>query len=237
MNTFRKLPDGSWGVLCPADTQPGSTVTVTLRSGATKQETLGQYVGAWQGWSIFTIAPKAAPATANVGDLTGVLALFATAKKRLKHPAVVLSVPAVDMTIRLSIAGPRAKVPGSITVLDANKQFDGERDWFGRITTDGAFQPSNKLNGRTDAVVARLREFASDPARVAAEHGKLTGVCCFCNLPLGRGEDKRSVEVGYGPTCAKNFSLPWGVKAATGSDYDGALDEADRRAVRPQDYR
>lgn len=236
MNSFRKVGD-TWAIKCDEEHQPGEIVTVSLKSGATKAVTLGALIYARGTDFVYEAAPAKRPDAVTVGDLTGVLALFANAKKRLKHPAVVLSVPAADMTIRLSLAGPRAKVPGSITVLDANKQFDGERDWFGRITTDGAFQPSNKLNGRTDAVAARLREFASDPARVAAEHGKLTGNCCFCNLPLGQGDDKRSIEVGYGPVCAKNFSLPWGTKAATGSDYDGALDEADRRTIRPQDYR
>jgi hypothetical protein len=118
----------------------------------------------------------------------------------------VLAVPEVGMTVRLAIAGPAAKVPGSITVLDANKGIDG-RDWFGRITVDGAFQPSNKLNGRVDTVAKRLQEFACDPAKVAAEHGRLTGSCCFCNKTL---KDERSTAVGYGETCAGHYGLPWG---------------------------
>jgi hypothetical protein len=207
MNTFRKVGD-AWAVKCDAEHVAGETVAVMLKSGATKQVTLGALVFARGGDFVYEAAPPKPAATVAVGDMAGVLALFAKAKEKLKYPAVVLSVPAAEMTIRLSVAGPAAKVPGSITVLDANKGFDG-RDWFGRITTDGAFQPSNKLNGRTEAVAKRLAEFACDPAKVAAEHGKLTGNCCFCNKVLS---DDRSTEVGYGKTCAANYSLPWGAK-------------------------
>ena len=209
MNSFRKMGD-AWAVQCDSQQEPGTEVTVTLRSGQTKTVKVAEQIGTYRDSFIYSVAPKEPPKTVAVGDLSGVLALFATAKQKLKYPAVVLSVPDANMSVRLTIAGPRAKVPGSVTVCDANKGGDGERDWFGRITTDGAFQPSNKLNGRVDAVTARLREFACEPARVAAEHGKLTAVCCFCNVPLGRGDDKRSLDVGYGPVCAKNFGLPWG---------------------------
>jgi hypothetical protein len=81
------------------------------------------------------------------------------------------------------------------------------RDWFGRILRDGTFQPASALNGRADAVAKRLTEFATDPAKVAAEHGKLTKSCCFCNHPLTVG---KSTDVGYGPDCAAKWQLPWG---------------------------
>jgi uncharacterized protein DUF6011 len=206
MNSFRKLPDGSWGVQCDAQHNPGEVITVTLRDGRTKTATLGEQVGSYRGTFLYATVASAKPEAKQVGDLSGVLALFAKAKTHLKYPAVVLSVPAVNVTLRLSVAGPRAKVPGSITVLDAVKGVDG-RDWFGRITVDGTFQPAAKLNGRTDAIVARLKEFACDPAKVAAEHGRLTGACCFCNIPL---KDERSTAVGYGETCASHYGLPWG---------------------------
>jgi hypothetical protein len=35
--------------------------------------------------------------------------------------------------------------------------------------------------------------------------------CCFCNKLLS---DERSAAVGYGHTCATNWGLPWGAKAA-----------------------
>jgi Family of unknown function (DUF6011) len=40
----------------------------------------------------------------------------------------------------------------------------------------------------------------------ASEFGKLYGVCCSCGLPL---TDERSIEHGYGPTCAENHGWPY----------------------------
>jgi len=49
---------------------------------------------------------------------------------------------------------------------------------------------------------------------ITAEHagwfGRLHGICCFCAKDL---TDDRSIEVGYGPVCAKKHHLPWGDKA------------------------
>lgn len=215
VNTYRKLPDGSWGINVTTGNVAGDTVTVTLKSGATKTETLGNPLGAsLYGGYLYTVAARPQPATVAVGEMSGMLALFGKAKQHLKYPAVVLSVPAASMTVRLSVAGDRAKIPGSITVLDYDAGPDG-RDWLGRITVDGQYQPSRKTNGRTDAIVARLQQFACDPATVAAEHGRLTGRCCFCNLPL---KDERSTAVGYGATCASHYGLPWGARPATFAD-------------------
>lgn len=169
---------------------------------------------------------------AAIGDLGGILALFAHAAKRLKFPAVVLGVPGfpAEAAIRISIAGERAKFPGSITVTSAEKYERGgeflERDWYGRIV-DGAFQPSNKLNDATGfacqteartwtrdaayraAVIARLQAFAADPSKVGGEDGRLHGRCCFCRIAL---TDERSTAVGYGKKCASNFGLAWGAR-------------------------
>lgn len=59
----------------------------------------------------------------------------------------------------------------------------------------------------SDAVIEHLKRFAADPATFAAEYGRLTGYCCFCHLTL---KSERSVAVGYGPVCARNYRLPWG---------------------------
>jgi len=219
--SYVKLDDGSWGLRIPASPTPftpGQVVAVTTRSGQTKAETLGAYQGrnkyGDQLWSVV----KAAPAPqAAVGDLGGVLALFAKAKTHLKRPAILLSVPEADTSIRLTIAGERAKVPGSLTVTTGeytttNDYGEPARAWLGRVTVEGVYQPSREANGRTDAIVRRLGELARDPAKVAAEHGKLTGRCCFCNRALS---DERSTAVGYGQTCAEHYGVAWGSKPAT----------------------
>ena len=81
---------------------------------------------------------------------------------------------------------------------------------MGKVTPAGAVVwggmpgPTAELKSKINGLLVAL---ATDPAKVAAEHGKLTGKCCFCNRKL---DDKRSTEVGYGPICAEHYSLPWG---------------------------
>lgn len=138
-----------------------------------------------------------------IGDLQGINALFAKAQQHLKRPAIVLSVEGLG-SIRLSVAGAGARVPGSINV--ATVGAFGDRDWYGRILQDGNFEASPRISTPT-GLVKKLQRFACEPAKVAAEHGRLTGSCCFCNREL---TDERSTSVGYGPICADHFGLPWG---------------------------
>lgn len=141
-----------------------------------------------------------------VGDLSGVMALFDGVRKHLKAPAVVISPddPREGRTRewRLSVAGPTARAPGTINVV----QKDADRGvWFGRILLDGQFEASPR-EPTPDDLVPFLQRFAANPAKVAAEYGKLNGRCCFCDRAL---TDERSTAVGYGATCAKNWSLPY----------------------------
>lgn len=154
--------------------------------------------------------PNAAKPTTDVGSVKGVVDLLERAAKHLKFPAVVVRANGRD--IRLNIAGKKSKAPGSINVTSATGGY-GSREWYGRVSRDGQFEPSRKHDAGTQtAVAAALKAMANDPAKAAAEYGHLTGCCCFCGTTLGEGEDKRSVQIGYGPVCAKNFGLPWGKK-------------------------
>ena len=145
-------------------------------------------------------AAPAAPTT----DLSGVITLLQDAKQHLKFPAIRLT--ASDGTpVVLKVAGDRAKEPGTVNATDGGSYPDNR--WFGRIALDGAFKPGRDCTTDVIDVLVRL---GSDPATVAAEHGKLTGSCSFCRQPLS---DERSTEVGYGPVCAKHFGLPWGGNA------------------------
>lgn len=144
-----------------------------------------------------------------VGDgFKAVIELLDRAKTRLKHPKLLVSVLGQDL--RLSIAGDSAKVPGSVTLTSADRDAEGARQWFGRVTRDGVFEPSGALDGKTQtAIAAALKALAVDPAKAAADYGHLTGVCCFCGIGL---TDERSTAVGYGPTCARKWGMPWGAK-------------------------
>lgn len=141
-----------------------------------------------------------APSAVNIGSFEGVAALFALASKHLKRPKIRLQLKGAPIV--LSVAGSASKAPGSINITDG-RRF-GENQWFGRISRDGAWTQSNtQADGLTDL----LKRLASEPAKVAAEYGRLTCQCCFCGRAL---EDERSTAVGYGPVCADNFGLPWG---------------------------
>jgi hypothetical protein len=156
---------------------------------------------------LVTAATAAPVAAVNVGDLSGITALFDKARQHLKFPAITMSVPAASMTVRVNVAGSGARFPGSLNVCSGEKpNMDERRAWYGRVHKDGNYEAAGNSN---PAIVERLRAFAADPAGIAAEHGKLTGRCCFCNLHLS---DERSTAVGYGKRCAQHYGLVWGVK-------------------------
>jgi len=60
-------------------------------------------------------------------------------------------------------------------------------------------------------VVDALENFKTDPITTLAEMGRLAGRCAFCQRAL---DDERSTAMGYGPVCAKRYSLPWSLKTA-----------------------
>ena len=70
----------------------------------------------------------------------------------------------------------------------------------------GRFMPTN----RCDASVSdKLMAIAKDPMNSAKTHGYTHGNCSMCRKRLS---DDRSMFVGYGQTCAKNWGMPWGEK-------------------------
>ena len=158
------------------------------------------------------VTPKPAPApAATIGAIKPIVELIIRAKSKLKWPAILLSVG--ERTLRISIAGAASAQAGSVNVTDQNERnADGRRRWYGRISTAGEWQPAKSLEADLGtAIVGELTRFAADPVGVAAEFGHRTGRCCFCNLKL---DDERSTAVGYGPICAKHYGLPWGHTAA-----------------------
>lgn len=147
-------------------------------------------------------APSAAiPASV---DLSPVVTLLAKAAEKLKWPKVRLSTGGRDVV--LSLAGEKSHFPGSVNITDG-KRFGVEGStWWGRITPDGRFIPSRTCGNAFD-IEELLAGLAADPVRVIAGEGFLTGHCCLCELQL---TDPRSLAAGYGPTCARNWNLPWG---------------------------
>ena len=146
----------------------------------------------------------AAPAvTANGAPI--VQFLQAAKDRGLAFPNVTFALspaaPFASAFVNIYIAGEKSRYPGALQV-----KVGGE--WIGRIETSG------KVAGRLasePAVLARLDAIAADPAAAAKEFAILTGRCAFCAREL---TDEGSIEVGYGPICAKRFDLPHTAKGS-----------------------
>ena len=145
--------------------------------------------------------------TVVLGEFSGVIALFDKAKQHLKYPRIMLALPD-GSPVGLSVAGPNSKYAGMVCVTDG--QPYGSNKWYGPIAKNGSWDPAPKAEPIKDALTKLLAKLAQNPARVAAEHGKLTGRCCFCHSTL---TEEKSTDVGYGPVCAKRFGLKWGSAA------------------------
>lgn len=127
--------------------------------------------------------------------------ILTKAKESLKYPRMVAQFD--EGAIRIGLASGRSKYPGSINVTSDGSYED--RTWYGRIHTDGRFEPSRR--GSPDWVVDALVKFNEDPAGAAKVQGQKYGHCCFCRKELVTNE---SVAAGYGPVCADHYGLPWG---------------------------
>lgn len=120
--------------------------------------------------------------------------LTATIGRGLKSPKLRVLHTDGKSELRLSIT--KAGVsPGSIAV-----------------TIGGTFTGCIRPNGQTTGGVAadetlqkHLLRVAEDPITAAKEYAALMGLCSFCHKPL---TEEGSVEVGYGPVCAKHWGLP-----------------------------
>lgn len=143
----------------------------------------------------------------KIGGLEAIKALFESriAKGNFKRlPKITIGFKGKNdlyQAIRLTVAGDRAKVPGSINVVGV-----ATGNWYGRILDDGTLQQSYKFPA-PKKMIDLLKEFAADPVKVVSESGTISGHCSFCNAEL---TDERSKKVGYGPICAGHYNLPWG---------------------------
>lgn len=88
---------------------------------------------------------------------------------------------------------------GVIVKIQANRQGTGV---YAKAWTGGGweYQPALKHD-------ASLRPITAEEAAV---FGHQHDACVFCGTALSDDRAGRSVEVGYGPVCAKNNGLPWG---------------------------
>jgi hypothetical protein len=152
--------------------------------------------------------PKPETVDLEASKVAGILAIFKAAESKIKWPKLKLETDDGHPVV-LSLAGPKAKFPGSINITDG-KPF-GENHWYGRIHPDGNWEKPFKQFNEMDQVSKLLRMLANAPGEFASMSGKKTGQCCFCNKPL---EQANSVAAGFGPVCASNWGLTAEWKAA-----------------------
>jgi hypothetical protein len=120
--------------------------------------------------------------------------LNAAKARGLKFPKVSFLGPrGEDLTLKL--AGDRSTNPGAVFVFLSGT-------YKGSIATDGAVRG---VLASDAAALASINAIAADPAAAAKAYGVLTGNCSFCRKEL---TDAGSVEVGYGPVCARKYGLP-----------------------------
>lgn len=146
-------------------------------------------------------AASSAPVATMVNyEISKIMDMFNHAKQHLKRPKVTL-VGANGNRFRFTLH----QKHGVIYVYDARSygvtyatlQFNGDI-----MLRRAGLQVKDEL----DAVI---KELAADPMATVIKHGKLTGNCCFCQLPLS---DPRSLNAGYGEICAGHYRMPWGAK-------------------------
>jgi uncharacterized protein DUF6011 len=140
-------------------------------------------------------APVAPAKPAVIFDGAPLAGFLAAARARgLKFPKAIFIGPN-NSRILLKLAGDRSTNPGAVFVFLSDV-------YAGSIAVDGTVRGS--LASNADAL-ATLTAIAADPASAAKAYGMLTGNCSFCMREL---TDAGSVEVGYGPVCAKKYGLP-----------------------------
>jgi hypothetical protein len=120
----------------------------------------------------------------------------------IKYPK--LTIYCGDFHLRFQLCGPASKTPGFVTVLRFFGKNVSEKEYLGKINLEGDFWPAANLE---DKIIRALEILNQDPESAAIQSGKISGNCAYCFKAL---TDERSLEVGYGPICAKTFRLPWG---------------------------
>lgn len=123
-----------------------------------------------------------------------------------------LETPETDTYVRVSVAQRYFKEPNFKNFLYLNLQvgtkFDKQADYLGAIRNDtDAFGPSELLK-KDPKLLQTVIDLIKNPQEVLQTAGRKHSFCCFCGTQI---TSKDSLAVGYGPICAENFGLPWGI--------------------------
>jgi hypothetical protein len=134
-------------------------------------------------------------------DFSPVMALFANAKQQLKFPKITLMLTKSNKKVMIKFNQRNNELE-----LKCPGYYGSE--WYGRVNVANNELFLRRLGTQfKDELFALFAELIADPIAIVIQHGKLTGNCCFCSLPLS---DPTSLKAGYGPICAGHYRLPYG---------------------------
>jgi len=181
---------------CKRAIAPGQSI-LWARGAGSRHANLSDCQAAQALAAVQVAAQAVAPAPQPVVSLSALVAFLKAARERgLKFPKTRFAAPG-NGELLLSLAGDTSKNPGAVYV-----KLNGE--YVGKVTAQGAAYG-------LDALLPTLRAIEADPAAAGASYGALTGRCSFCDKAL---TDEGSVEVGYGPVCARRYGLPHAPKGS-----------------------
>lgn len=141
----------------------------------------------------WAITPREEPATTDSLPLTIAMLQKVRDDGNKKFPKVRLQIDGQLVQLALSRKG-------TVNVTDGRAY--GVNKYFGAIQPNGALREGRDV---TPDVLTLLRAVELNAASAVKRYS--TGQCCFCRLELTTLESRTA---GYGKTCAKNHSLPWG---------------------------
>lgn len=121
----------------------------------------------------------------------GVLALF-------RAPEAAKMVSLTLQTVRIKRAGQASSNPGGLWLVS-----DLDAEYLGKIMADGEIRLTRA--GQAARISEALRRLAAFGAKELARVGRVSGRCCYCSRTL---TDPQSMDLGYGPVCAKYHGLP-----------------------------
>jgi len=148
---------------------------------------------------------------------SAIITRFDLASARLQYPKMYVFDAIYSAEYKLYRAGERATFPGSIQIIDTN------RNWHGRIMRDGKLQLSSKLpDWQKDSIKNMLDAIVKNPNLTARMYAKRTNNCMFCRRTL---TENSSVALGYGPICAGTYGLPHGQNDTMTTPLDKEVSE------------
>ena len=152
-------------------------------------------------------------------DVTKIVDMFANARKHLKFPKVTLLMDTNDLKSGVRFSFDRK----GRNMLWANQAISYGVAYASINLDTGVVDLRRYGHNVKTEFLKLLEDFSKGPIQMAIMHGKLTGNCCFCSLPL---TDDRSLQCGYGDTCARHYRLPWGKQSNMTAIGDWTLNGA-----------